>query len=319
MTMRELAKLANVSASTVSKAFGNAEDVSEDTKELIFSLAKEHGCFNKFSKTKYSKLTVAIICPEMKTPYYVEYVDKLQEIIEKNGGIALVSSDNFSAERQAELIEYYSGHLKVDGIFVFHMNTDLKKGFSDTPIVAMLSSKDVRVDSVRIDFTAPLFEAIEHLYGLGHKNIVFIGEKLTVYKAERFEKIARSFPIKHSFITSQYRFEKAGEECVDKLLEMKDRPTAIICAYDNIALGAIKHLKAKGYGVPDDFSVIGINNISPSSFLDTPLSTIDARPNEICMIAWDLFEKKRKNKYYKLNQQITVKGKLLLRNTTKAI
>ena len=77
MTMRELAKLANVSASTVSKAFGNAEDVSEDTKELIFSLAKEHGCFNKFSKTKYSKLTVAIICPEMKTPYYVEYVDKL--------------------------------------------------------------------------------------------------------------------------------------------------------------------------------------------------------------------------------------------------
>jgi DNA-binding LacI/PurR family transcriptional regulator len=205
--------------------------------------------------------------------------------------------DNFKAERQAELIEYYSGHLKVDGIFVFQMKTDLKKGFSDTPIVAMLSSKDVRVDSVRIDFTAPLREAIEHLYASGHKNIVFFGEKLTVYKAEKFENIARSFPIKHSFITSEHRFEKAGEDCVEKMLRYKEKPTAIVCAYDNIALGAIKHLKAKGFRVPDDFSVIGINNINSASLLDTPLSTIDARPDDICMIAWDLFEKKRKNKY----------------------
>ena len=100
---------------------------------------------------------------------------------------------------------------------------------------------------------------------------------------------------------------------------MKERPTAIICAYDNIAIGVINHLKSKGYNVPDDFSVIGINNINSSSFLETPLTTIDARPDDICMIAWDLFEKKRKNKYYKLNQQITIKGRLLVRNTTKGM
>lgn len=319
MTMRELAKLANVSASTVSKAFGGAEDVSDETKEIIFRLAKENGCFEKFNKIKYSKKTIAIICPEIKSPYYAEYVEKLQNIIEENGGIAIVSADNFSADKQTELIEYYSGHLKVDGIFVFQMKANLKKGFSDTPIVAMLSSRDVRVDSVRLDFDAPLREAIEHLYASGHKNILFVGEKLTVYKAEKFEKIARTFPIKHSFFTSEHRFERAGEDGVDYLLQTKDRPTAIICAYDNIAIGVINHLKTKGYNVPDDFSVIGINNINSASFLEVPLSTIDARPDDICMIAWDLLEKKRKNKYYKLNQQITIKGRLLLRNTTKAI
>ena len=55
MTMNELAKLANVSVSTVSKAFSDADDVSEDTKDLVFAIAKEQGCFGKFYKGKYHK------------------------------------------------------------------------------------------------------------------------------------------------------------------------------------------------------------------------------------------------------------------------
>lgn len=317
MTMRELAKLANVSASTVSKAFRNAPDVSPETKELIFSLATEHGCFNKFSKNKFSKPTIAIICPEIKSPYYANYVERFQEIITKNGGIALVSTDGFDSEKQAELIEYYAGYLKVDGIFVFNMKTGLKKGHIDTPIVAIFSSKNIEVDSVRIEFEAPMREAIEHLYETGHKNIAFIGEKLTLYKSEKFEKLSRQFPIKHSVIVSEHRFEKAGEDGAMQILEKEDMPTGIICGYDDIALGVIIALKAKGYKIPEDFSVIGIDNINTAALVETPLSTIDTRPDEICMIAWDLFEKKRKNKYYKLNQQIVLTGKLVLRDTTR--
>ena len=55
MTMKELAKLANVSVSTVSKAFAEADDVSEETKNHIFNIAKEYGCYGKFFKGKYSK------------------------------------------------------------------------------------------------------------------------------------------------------------------------------------------------------------------------------------------------------------------------
>ena len=55
MTLRELAKLANYSVSTVSKAFHGAEDISESTREEIFKIAREHGCFGKYYKEKYQK------------------------------------------------------------------------------------------------------------------------------------------------------------------------------------------------------------------------------------------------------------------------
>jgi DNA-binding LacI/PurR family transcriptional regulator len=92
MTMRELAKLANVSFSTVSKAFTEAEDVSRETKEYIFKIAKQNGCFGKFYKGKYSKKIIAIITPEIISDYYTIYVEKLRQLIEKNDGIAIIST-----------------------------------------------------------------------------------------------------------------------------------------------------------------------------------------------------------------------------------
>ncbi len=66
MTMRELAKLANVSVSTVSKAFSETDDISEETKNHIFKIARNTGCYGKFYKGKYSKKVIAIICPAAK-------------------------------------------------------------------------------------------------------------------------------------------------------------------------------------------------------------------------------------------------------------
>ena len=105
MTMAQLAKLAGVSVSTVSKAFKDADDVSADTKQKIFAIAKEYGCYGKFYKSKFHKKIFAIIFPEIESAYYNDYVRRLQGIIEKNDGIVLMSTDNFDDNKQAELIE----------------------------------------------------------------------------------------------------------------------------------------------------------------------------------------------------------------------
>ena len=70
ITLSKIAKLANVSVSTASKAFSGSTEVSEDTKELIFEIAKKHGCFKKFYNVKYPKLVIAIIVPEFRGTYY---------------------------------------------------------------------------------------------------------------------------------------------------------------------------------------------------------------------------------------------------------
>jgi len=315
MTMRELAQLANVSVSTVSKAFRDAEDVSKETKEHVFSIARELGCYGKFYKGKYSKKIIAIICPELVSDYFIGYVERLQSIIEKNNGIALVSTDHFDVLKQAELVEYYASFLRVDGIFIIGLKFPLKKGY-EIPIVSLFPYIDSNVDSVRVDIYTPIVEALNKLKNSGHSKIAFLGERLTERKAKHFQDAVDSIGgIESKIIVSELRFEKAGKDCINKLLETNKDYTAVVCAYDNIAIGAIKQLKKRGYSVPQDYSVIGIDNINISEYIETSLTTIDTVPDEICMIAWDLLCKKLKNKFYKSYQRIVVTGRLIDRES----
>lgn len=315
MTMRQLAKLANVSVSTVSKAFHDAEDISPQTRQLVFDIAKKYGCYGKFYKGKFHKQIFAIISPEIGSGFYATYIEQLQKIIEQHNGIALISTDHFNKNAQSELVEYYASFLQVDGIIVFHLEEPLKKGY-DIPIVSLFSSANPTVDTVSINLETPIFEAVALLRSLGHEKIAFIGEKHTPGKTGVFRKAMGGIaPDAQCIIQSQLRFEKAGEDGVRQLLALNANYTAIICAYDNIAFGAIKQLKQCGYRVPEDFSVIGIDNISMSQHTETALTSIDTNPEEVCLIAWDILQKKLESKYYRSNQSITIGGRLILRET----
>lgn len=312
MTMRELAKLANVSVSTVSKAFHDADDISEETRQMIFRVAKEHGCYGKFYKGKFHKQVIAIICPEIGSGFYAAYVERLQRIIRAHNGIALISADEFSEAAQAELLDYYASYLRVDGIVAFSLKKPIKKGY-DIPIVSLFSAPDPRIDTVSINLEAPMEESVALLRSLGHEKIAFLGEQLTMAKAAMVRKIISdaSAPV----IQSEFRFEKAGEDAVEQLLARETDCTALICAYDNIALGAIRQLRRRGYRVPEDVSVVGIDNIASSEHVETALTTIDTNPDEVCMLAWDIIQKKQQSKYYRSNQAITITGKLIVRET----
>lgn len=315
MTMRELAKAANVSVSTVSKAFHGAKDISRETREHVFAVAKELGCYGKFYQGKYDKKVIAVICPELAGVFYSNYTELLQELIEKAGCICTISTDHFRPKVQAQLIEYYSEYLNVDGILVFDLQTKLKKG-QTTPIVSLYSNKETTADCVGIDIKSAIVDAIELLLGYGHTKIAFLGETLTTQKAQYFQEAATELlQDEPQIITSAYRFEKAGEDAVTQL---DQDITALICAYDNIAFGAIKALRAKGLQIPQDISVIGIDNAAMGRYSSTTLTTIDTKPDEVCMIAWELLQKKMESPYYKSQQSISVRSGLVIRDSVAA-
>ena len=318
MTMRELAKAANVSVSTVSKAFHGAKDISQETKEHIFEVAKALGCYGKFYQGKYDKKVIAVICPELVGVFYSTFTEMLQELIEKSGCICTISTDHFLPDVQAQLIEYYSEYLNVDGILVFDLQTKLKKGHT-TPIVSLYSSKDTSADCVGIDIKSAIVDTIKLLLEHGHTKIAFLGEKLTTLKAQYFYEAATDLlqgePL---IITSQYRFEKAGADCAEQLSQHKD-VTALICAYDNIAFGAIKALRAQGLQIPQDMSVTGIDNAPMGQYSSTTLTTIDPKPEEVCTIAWELLQKKMESPYYKSTQNISIRSGVIIRDSTGPI
>ncbi len=319
MTMRDLARLANVSVATVSKAFNGGDDISQATREYIFQIAKEHDCYEKFYKGKFHKKVIAVICPEMASDYYVRFVEILRGLIEKAKYIPIVSADDFNAEKQQELIEYYASYQKVDGIIVFHLRTDLKQKY-DTPIISLFGCKDPTVDLVRVNFSLAMEEAVKVLTEYGHRQIAFIGEPLATVKARYFctavKNWGKGFP---TVVISDSRFEKAGEEGVNRLIEEGKKFTALICAYDYIAFGAMKQLKRQGLRVPEDVSVIGMDNLSMGQYTETPLSSIGTQPEEVCMIAWNLLQKKMKNPYYVSKQNIILNERLILRESVARI
>lgn len=314
MTQRELAKLANVSFSTVSKAFNNSDDISEETKNHIFRIAKQYGCYGEFFKGKYHKKIIAIICPEIVSSYYAEFIKYFQILIEKDGDIPIISSDNFDKNTSDELIEYYASYMKVDGIITFGLRSALKKGYT-TPIVSVLSDISSYVDTVEVDFKSAVFDAVKLLNDYGHKKIAFLGEKLTTAKAELYKKAMKNIGNSNiNVIESEYRFEAAGEDGVRQILTMGNSVTALICAYDNIAFGAIKELKKAGLRVPDDVSVIGMDNINTGKYADSSLTTIDSNPEEVCTAAWNLLQEKIKNPYFFAKKE-TINAKLIVRES----
>lgn len=318
MTMKQLAKLANVSVSAVSKAFSGAEDISEETRQHIFTLAKEYGCYNRFYKGKFPKPIIAIIYPEVISQYYVRFVKLLSDLIEKSGGICIVATDNFQAEKQAELIDYFCSYLNVDGIIVFSLKSPLKKAY-DTPLVALFSSADDTVDYIETTFAPAADTAVRLLVDYGHQNTAFIGEPLTGGKAIRFEEAAKKHGASFTVVASENRFEEAGKDGVQQLLQRKIPFTALVCAYDNIAYGAIKELKQHGLRVPEDISVIGMDNNITSGYTETSLTSIDTNPGEICHKAWELLRKKLDNPYFKARQHLCVEGTLVIRESVRRL
>ena len=316
MTLKDIAKLCNVSVSTVSKAFCDAEDVSLETKQLVFEIAKENGCYEKYYKGRYHKFVVAVICPEIDSQFYSRFVEHLQEAVEREGGVTVIALDRFDADRQRELIEYFSSNRRADGIIVYNLK-QLKKGY-DIPIIS-IGSKITGIDSVNSEMGGAVDDAVRHLIMLGHKRAAFIGEPLTTSKQERFLNAAAAQGLKvdtDDVIVALSRFEDAGYSGAKQLLGQGSDCTAIVCAYDYIAIGAMRYLEQEGYKIPEDFSVIGMDNIDTSKYLAHSLTTIDSHLEELCTVVADLMAKKVRNRWVTARQEIKISADLIVREST---
>jgi LacI family transcriptional regulator len=234
----------------------------------------------------------------------------------------LLSVSDFSAKKEAEIINYLSTSKSADGIIVIAGKSNIKFN-KDMPIVALHTDRNnSEVDCINISFIDAINEAIKYLKDLGHKKIGFIGESLTKSKQENFEKALQSngLSVNPNWIFNQKeRFEQAGKTAMEQVLLLEDKPSAIMCAYDNIALGAIEIIKKHGKSVPHDFSLIGFDDIPIASHVSVGLTTIKSNNDAICDLAVDLILKKIDSKFYALHQQITLHAELIVRSSVSKL
>ena len=287
MTLSKLARLANVAVSTASKAFSMSDDINEQTREEIFRVARENGCFKKFFNAKYPKFVIALICPEVDSRHYSELCRYLQQRLQTRGCEICISSTEFSAAVTADMIEYYEKYSSVDAIILIDPPATVLPPH-ETPIISLGSRAHNADVTLCLDYMTALKSALTDFKAAGISHIGFIGEPRTVTKLSAFKSAVSEiygFTEEKYIYVSDLRFEKGGCAAARALYSRGALPEAIICAYDDMALGAMRFFHDNGISVPDDIKVIGMDNILHSEYFVPSLSTIDYMNEEIAKTA----------------------------------
>ncbi len=309
ITLSKLASLANVSVSTASKAFSMSSEVNEETREMIFKVAREQGCFKKFYNAKYPKFVIAVICPEFESRFYSRLLSIIQKHLTEYNCEVCVASTDFSAEGEKNLLEYYNKYATVDGIIIIKGTTIPDKNF-EIPIVTISSGSETYEKNMEM--------AIKYFVDKNITSIGFIGENLTMSKLEFFKKIMTKLTgsYRQDFISiTSKRFEDGGYHAMETLFSNKKLPRAIICAYDYMAIGAIKCIYDRGLKIPEDIAIIGSDDLPESSFLNPPLSTIRPCIDTACKAAVDAIMGKLRGTPVNANALIT--HELILRKSSE--
>jgi len=303
ITQQQLAALANVSVSTVSKAFANSSEISEKTKNKIFDLAKEYGCFAKYYSGTPTTKIIAVIANEIKENVYTKGLRHLDKRIRQDGNVMLVAYSNYSQQTKQYLMEYFTTYAKVDGLIIFSSLENLTVTNLDIPIVEFSSGIDSQTrqisDRIIWDMNTIINNAICYLRQNGHTDIAYVGEFLSKSKREIFKTVMQehNLPVPEEFVrTSRLRLEEAGYSEMKELLSLPKRPTAIFCAYDTIAHGVITCIKDSGFSVPGDFSVISMDNIDTSA-IGYNLTTFQKLDVSFFDMAYELILKRKDNPY----------------------
>ena len=300
MTLQKVARLAGVSVSTASKALTNSKEVSAETKLLVQNAAEKLGYFNENKRRKLENRktdcpTVGIICPEIISVYYSETVTRLCRKISERGGRASVFISEFDNACQSDILRRCVAENSIDGVISLDSGEENISSPSFLPTVYLCRA--VGQNCVFNDYEKGISDAVFYLKERGHTALAFAGEPLTRSKQLCFEKAltVHSLACPPEFLFCEAgRFELSGKRAAEKILRLSERPTAVLCAYDEIAYGLISTLRGAGIRIPEDISVIGINDIPTSKYLDTPLTTLRHDDELLCEEALTLLFRQRK-------------------------
>lgn len=306
LTLSKLAKLAHVSVSTASKAFSMSREVHEETREEIFRIARENGCFKKFFNAKYPRLVIAILSPEFESRYYNGFLLELQKLLSAYPCEICAATTDFSAEREKAYLEYFGKYTAVDGIINIssagapagasagagtsagtpagtHAAGTLSGTSAELP--AEIPTVTIGKGGVRPSFLPGIEEAISFLAARGVRKIGFLGERLTEEKRQGYLSCLRklSLPTEERWIcVVPERFEAGGYRAMEQLLSAAELPEAVLCAYDSMAIGAMRCAKDHGIRIPEELAFVGMDNLPESQYLDPPLASVEMHTDLLC-------------------------------------
>ncbi|GAA0308493.1 LacI family transcriptional regulator [Gracilibacillus halotolerans] len=322
VTIRDVAKYANVSVATVSRVLNNKGQVSEETKRNVRE-AIEHLKYrpNLVARTLYKKTSsmIGLIVPDITNPFFPALARTVEDRARSYGYTVILCNTDGSTEKEADYISSLQ-QKGIDGIII-STNRSEADDFKDIdiPLVALDRIVNSEIPTVTAENKNGAIKATKHLIDVGCQKVVHIqGPRelaTTNDRKDGFLEVVQEADIEHVVVEADFDI-KVAEETAYQLLQEQTNIDGFFAGSDVIALGIIKAAHRLGLNIPEDLQIVGFDGIEMGKIFIPSLTTIEQPIYEMGALAVDLLsqqiEKKELDKHlyeFPIN--------LVIGNTTK--
>ncbi|MBA2175535.1 LacI family DNA-binding transcriptional regulator [Halobacillus locisalis] len=326
-TINDIAQMANVSRTTVSRALNNSGYVSEDVRRRIMQIVEETGYMpNQSAKSLRTKRSgvIGVILPRLSTETSTRVVNGINEVLAKEGFQILLTDTELDKQKEIDYIRLLKSR-HVDGIILLatNVNEALIQTIQQVDIPVLAIGQELPgVPSLVYDDYHAAADLTNMLVRKGHEKIGFIGvtrddPSVGVLREQGYRDMMQQHghQINEAWIGEGDFSIESGYEQVKTILRnsKSDRPTALFAVTDRMAIGAIEYLKEQGYAIPEDIAVVGIGASMMSKYMTPSLTTIDYHNKEAGKQAAHLLLRQLKNE--KIDPKFELSYRLILRDS----
>lgn len=301
VTIKDIARVADVSYATVSRALSGSPEISEATREHVLKICRDMGyTTNYIARAMVKKKTelIGLIVSDISNPFMSELGFYMEQRARELGYNLIFCNSNHDAERERQVFEVLVGR-QVDGIILVPCSSEsygnVQPYLGQVPTVFVSENlRDVPESYVAIDNFKGTYAGVEYLYGLGHRNILYFGRRKSSmthqHRSEGYIAACRDLGIEPQFCNSSYAYSSMqhGYQLAKALFQKPINYTAIFAAADSVAIGIMGAAEEAGIRIPEDISLLGFDNIPDSGLPRINLTTIEQPKKSIASIAVDI-------------------------------
>jgi DNA-binding LacI/PurR family transcriptional regulator len=334
VTIKDVAKLANVAPSTVSRVIVNNPRISENTKRRVREAMEQlgyHPNINARSLANRSTQAIGLVMPSsaekaFQNPFFPEVIRGISTKAHERKYALYISTGMTEQEIFEGVVEMVQGR-RVDGILLLYSRVDdqimdyLQQKNIPFTVIGKPFKNEALISHVDNDNFRAAKEVTEHLIEFGHERIAFVGGSLNlVMTTDRllgYEKAIRmaKLPFRNKYIVHEEFLKEGGREAVVQLMALNEPPTAYVVVDDLMALGVLAMLSEMEKNVPDDISVVSFNNLMIAEYSSPPLTSVEINIFQLGYQATDCLLELIQDPS-KLPQRITVPYEIIKRQTS---
>jgi LacI family transcriptional regulator len=331
-TIKDIARMANVSHTTVSRALNDKSRIKNETKERILSIARQLNYRPNFiarSLVMKQTKTLGLVITTIANPFYTELSQGIETTAIGLGYNIILCSTNYDLSVERQYVDMLRSK-GVDGIIFTsaHMGDPNIIGLAEEGFPMILVNRRTyhptvreKVDYVGVDNILGGFLAVEHLIKLGHDRIGVIGgSSESSVGFERLEGGKKALTAYGLEVVGDYFLEGdflrgSGYRGGKEFLKMKPHPTAIFATNDYMALGTYQAIVEEGMKVPEDVALIGFNDIEFTSMKGIELTTIGQKKYEMGALAVKTLVERIEGRKAEPSKEIILEPELIVRKT----